>query len=309
MPKYNFGLNSEAAEAELGGGFYDGPVPPPGVYDFEIKQINVKDNSNGDPRIGLVLEIVAEEGDEKAEYNGAAAFTGLNATDQGAPWVNNFLDACGVDRKKFYSGDVVVSAKNAKGAQDIVKIGGKTIVGKMVRALTKVRQYNGEDQMDIVRYILDGDDDKKPAKSKSKSEPEPDEAATGLEDADDSSEESDDTYTKEELEELTADDLKEILEAWEIEAPAKAKKPALIKLIMEAQASEEDADASDDGDESEEADDSESGGDDLTEDELNEMSSDELKEYITEQGWELPRPPVKSKLVKAVLKYQAEPPF
>lgn len=302
MPKFNFGLDSSAAEAELGDGFYSGDCPPKGNYTVLVKQAHVKPNSNGDPRIALLLEITEEEGD-KAQYNGYGFFTGLNVTDQGMPWVNNFLDAIGADRKKFVAGDVTVSAADSKGQQELLKIGTKKVVGNILRAVTKVRPYNGEDQLDLVRFLLDDDEG---GGSRRAAEVEPDADAVGLGDSEDAAaadgaDDASDGYTEEELEELSVADLKEVCDSWDLTYKSSAKKPELIKLILDAQNEPDETAGSDDS--------GSDAGDDLTEADMEDMSADDLKDYIKEKGWEMPKPPIKRKLVAAILQFQAEPPF
>ncbi len=68
---------------------YAGPVPPAGAYRCVIKRMTIQLNKNNDPMITALFEI-AEEGSNK-KYNGYGFFENFNITDQGAPFVNQFL--------------------------------------------------------------------------------------------------------------------------------------------------------------------------------------------------------------------------
>lgn len=311
--KYGFSLDKSLADKELGDSFYTGETPPKGNYHGNLKLLAIKKNKNDDDMLNYLLEI-QEEGD-KAKFNGYGIWGNLNVTEQGAAWLNNFLDALGPKAKAdFYAGNVTVDGANPP---NILKIGSLKPIGVPMFASCKIETYNGEGNLRVGTFLIEEGGKKK----KGKSEPEPDEEAEGLEDPDEADEDQDDDaddteadeaededgeeedeeqYTEEDLTELDPKDLREILDGWEVEYAPKATKATLIKTIL---AQYEEADDEEAEDEEEEQ------SDDLTEEDMGEMSPDELKEYITEKGWKMPKPPVRSKLMKTILENQAEPPF
>jgi hypothetical protein len=304
MPKFSFGLGSEAANQELGEGFYKGECPPAGIYNCTVKRFTTKPNVNGDERLNILLEISEEEGEDKAEYNGYGMFNGINVTEQGLPWLNNMLDGLGIDREKAHGdGGVITSNRDGNKQANVLKLGGVDPIGIAVKVLTRMEPYKGKDQLDVVEYLIEGDE--KPAAKKGRAaKAEPEEAA-GLDDVDTSAtEEGGEAYTEDELNELSPAELKEVCDAWEITYAPKATKATLVKAILKFQ-DESATDAGEEGTDESEAD----AGDDLTEADLADMSKEELVEYIEEKGWTVPRPPVASRLRAAILKFQADPPF
>ena len=93
-------------------------------------------------------------------------------------------------------------------------------------------------------------------------------------------EDEDEAYTKAELKELSNAELKEVLDDAEVEYPAKAKKAALVKLVLDSQSEEEE----EEDDEEDEADDDDEEG--YTASDLEDMSKKELREVLDE--WEVP---------------------
>jgi hypothetical protein len=80
---------------------YDGPVPPKGIYRCRIKWIQLKENKNGDRMFSILAEIAEPNKSEKSEYNGYAIWNNLNVTNQGKPYVMNFLSSLGITWKDF----------------------------------------------------------------------------------------------------------------------------------------------------------------------------------------------------------------
>lgn len=316
MGKFNFGLDaSAAAEEELGEGFYAGPTPPKGVYDMLVKKFSIKKNANDDFRLSVLLEIAEPEDSDKAQYNGYGAWGGYNVTEQSRPWINNLLDAIGARRADFWAEKLTTSGPiekiTNKESQDVLKIGARKTTGHMVRAVCKFKPAgNGfEEGLEPQRFLI-GDE----APRGGSSDVQPDDTATGLSDdsgtaSDDDAATADDSgYSEEELTELGIPDLKAICDDWQLEYAAKATKPTLIKLILDAQ---NDDSSAEDGDADEDNNAEQAGLDEdaLTEEDLESMDKDALVEYMTEKGWDVPKPAIPSRLRKLVLQYQAEPPF
>lgn len=308
MPKFNFGLSSELANADIGEGFYVGDAPPKGIYTCDVKQFKVGANKNDDHMLKVLLEV--HEKGAKSKYNGYGIWQNLNVTDQGAPYINNLLDALGVKRALFWSGSVVVDDEKPP---NVMKIGPRKVVGLQVRVATKTGNWNGDDRLEVVRYLVGEDEETAPDDddAEDNSALADDEASVALEDEAEeeaASEDDDEAFSEEDLIELNPQELKAILDSWEIEYAAKATKATLVKAILKAQedAGEEEAEE-EEAEEAEEAEEIET--EVYSEEDLIELSPSELKEIYASREWDLPKPPVKSKLVKGILVAQAEPPF
>lgn len=287
--KFNFKISKDDMSAELGDfGGYDGPKPPKGVYNTLIKVIRIKTNKNDDPMLNILHEISEPKGSEKAKYNGYAVWNNINVTKQSAAFINNFFDAIdpsGKAKVAFYEERITTDDEEPP---NLIKVGNKKVLSVAVRVLTKDEAYQGEERLAVVQYMeaKDGEDD----------EDEPEEEAEELGPYDLEEEADSDSYTAEELEDFDEEDLRAILDEWEIDYPAKAKKAELIKLIL-AQYSDEELD--------DELDDEPY----YPEEALGKMSVAELKEIVTDNEWPMPKPPIKKKLVAAILEGQAEVPF
>lgn len=96
MPQFKLpGFGQEQVEAQ-GGEFkpYDGPLPPKNKrVRVKIKQFKIKINKSGNPMFTCLAEIAAPKSHPMAQYNGAAAWWNGNLTQQGAGYVNDFLQA------------------------------------------------------------------------------------------------------------------------------------------------------------------------------------------------------------------------
>lgn len=88
----DFMSNDEIAE-KMGG-------DPRGVYRIWIKKLTVVKNKNDDDMIKIVAEIF-ETDKEKKGYNGWAFWTQQNVTEQGAPFLKQFLQSFGASWADF----------------------------------------------------------------------------------------------------------------------------------------------------------------------------------------------------------------
>lgn len=298
MAKHTFKIGGNAADAEPGGGgFYDGDKPPSGVYEFEVKYMRLKTNKNNDDMLVVGAEIAESKGD-KAQYNGYMTWTNLNVTDDSAGYINQLLDSLGINRKMFWppNGPDV----DNQDPPNVTKIGTKRPVGMKLRGSTKDDTYNGTTKLVISRFL--------PLKPGEDETPEPElELEPDVEEADGveaTSDESEPAITAEELEEYDIDDLKAVCDEWGIAYTARANEKTLRKKIMEFQESAveeaaeepepEPEDQTEDGDEPT-----------YTEEELKGYEVDDLKSILTDQfEVALPKPPIKPKLVKAILAAQ-----
>lgn len=122
MPKFNLSINGVNEEAAEGREQWSGPLPPKGSYPAVLKMVKVKKIKNkNDNRLQIMVLLNTDD-----EYNGCPVFGGVNLTDQGIPYVNQFLQALtdGSDaqftkiKKAFYAGFVVDEKK-----ENVLKIG------------------------------------------------------------------------------------------------------------------------------------------------------------------------------------------
>lgn len=126
MPKFNLNINGVGQEIAEGREEWKGPLPPKGSYPAVLKLVKVK-QIKGKTDNRLQIMVILNTGDE---YDGCPVFGGVNLTDQGIPYVNQFLAALtdGSDseiekvQKQFYAGFVVDEKK-----ENVLKIGTKKI--------------------------------------------------------------------------------------------------------------------------------------------------------------------------------------
>lgn len=116
---------------------------------------------------------------------------------------------------------------------------------------------------------------------------------------DEDDEEEEEPYTEDELADLSNDDLKELLEEYEVELDGRFSKPKAIKAILAAQDEYFGTDEDEEGDEDEDTEDDE---EEIDEDALNEMGLKELKDLYEELFEEKPKPRTgRAALIEAIL--------
>lgn len=159
MPTFNFGFNDASTEISEGFSDYAGPLPPNGSYRGKLKLAKIvpmkKDATK--KRIMLLVEI---HDPEKPEFDGYPAFGGVNLTDQGIPFVNQFLrglvpsdsDFEKIHRVFFGKGPVVDEKK-----ENILKIGtvkiGSPEGEHEVLVQLKQEPYNGKINAKIQAFL------------------------------------------------------------------------------------------------------------------------------------------------------------
>ena len=165
MPKINFGI-ADAADVAASQGFdvYQGELPPNGAYRAQVKVVKVGKIGSGENKGKSRLQITAIIDDpDYEEFKGCPAFGNLNLTDQGVPYVNQFLESLtdGTDKAKaaiktgfWKTGPIVDDAK-----EHIVRIG-KTQVNSPKGELfvivgTKQNTYQGTTTVRIQQWMLD----------------------------------------------------------------------------------------------------------------------------------------------------------
>lgn len=96
------------------------------VSEGKVKELMVKLDEKGDSQLTVTIAV-----DDKRTVAHELA-----VTDKGAPWINNFLEGVGADRKSFWGGEVTVGRKRRDGSQPVLKIGNLAPVGRRVTVAT-----------------------------------------------------------------------------------------------------------------------------------------------------------------------------
>lgn len=164
MPKVNFGIaNAEDVAASQGFEVYKGELPPNGAYEGVLKVVKIgKIGSGNDKGKSNLMLVVILKDEDYPEFDGCPCFGNLNLTDQGVPYVNQFLESLtdGSDKAKadikraFWKvGPVVDDAK-----EHILKIGRTQVnspKGEITVLIgTKVSTYNGNTSVKIQQWML-----------------------------------------------------------------------------------------------------------------------------------------------------------
>ena len=159
-------------------GRYDGPTPPPGIYEVKISRAWFGETKAGDDT--LKVSFLFDNEGENAVYNGYDFINNYgipaDATEPSfIPRVNQ-LDAFLIalsDGKMGFSefqeamvagkNDIDPAKKNKMG-YPVTQIGNVKISGnKKIKIKTRLREYNGKDYVDL-HYILNDDSTSKPKK-------------------------------------------------------------------------------------------------------------------------------------------------
>lgn len=149
---------------------YDGPTPPPDVYNVKMTSMFSSEDRKGNPRLVAVLQI--DETGDKAVYSGARIFDNLaipmdteyeyfhiqvnvldsffTAASGGAYSIDDFI-------KDANAGKIITEGETRNG-DPIVKSIGKFHVDKAqpIKVKTKVRTYNGKEYLNVHYYLTDG---------------------------------------------------------------------------------------------------------------------------------------------------------
>ena len=159
-------------------GRYDGPTPPPGVYEVKIARAWFGETKSGDDTLKVSF-LFNNEGEDEV-YNGYDFINnyGIPTDPSEASFIPrvNQLDAFLIalsDGKMGFSefreamvagkNDIDPAKKNKMG-YPVTQIGNVKITGeKKVKIKTKLREYNGKDYVDL-HYILNDDATSKPKK-------------------------------------------------------------------------------------------------------------------------------------------------
>lgn len=130
MPKFNLNINGVDVEAAEGYDQWKGPLPPKGSYPAKLKLVQVKQiKDKKDNRLSIMATVNTEGDAELGKYHGCPVWGGVNLTEQGIPYINQFLQSISTDesdyqkvKKAFYAGFVTDEKK-----VNVTKIGAKKI--------------------------------------------------------------------------------------------------------------------------------------------------------------------------------------
>jgi hypothetical protein len=286
-------------------GFYDGPPPRAGSYVGKVKRILdtvIKSGDHkGEPRLEVIVEITGPKTAKNIEGEsaiGAGVFTGLNLTEQGAGYVNQFLHA--LAKAKTPAAKTKIEKEFwGKGKYDgivtddddlVTKIGKSLVIeGNEIGFTTKLRTYEGEKRADISRFMIadsskvgkdvDDDEDDEDDEDIESEEDDDDEEEDDEDDVEDDDEEDGDERQAE-LEGLNITALRKEAKALDIDTKGLDKED-LVEAILEAEAeSDDEEDDVDDDDEDED-------DDDERRDELADLSLADLKKVAKKVGLKL----------------------
>lgn len=130
MPKFNLNINGVDVDAAEGYDEWKGPLPPKGSYPATLKIVKVKQIKNkSDNRLQIMCVLNTKGDPEREQYDGCPVWGGVNLTEQGIPYINQFLQSLATDdadyqkiKKSFYAGFVTDEKK-----ENVTKIGAKKV--------------------------------------------------------------------------------------------------------------------------------------------------------------------------------------
>ncbi|AHZ95434.1 hypothetical protein PBI_DAMIEN_73 [Mycobacterium phage Damien] len=161
MPTLSFGFNDVSDEISEGFSDYDGPLPPNGSYTGTLKVAKVvamkKDPSKR--RISLLVVI------DHPDYKGYPAWGGVNLTEQGIPYVNQWLRSLVSSEEEFKKIHKVFFGKGPvvdEKKENILKIGTVKInspEGELkVKVTLKQRTWEGKTTAGVQAFLSNDDD-------------------------------------------------------------------------------------------------------------------------------------------------------
>lgn len=159
MPKFNLDINLTDAEIAEAREDWSGPLPPKGSYQAKLKVVQFKEIVNGKNKGSYRISMVAIL-DTKDKYDGCPVYGGVNLTEQGKQYVNQWLYALtdGSDaefkklQKAFMGGPVTDEKK-----ENVTKIGTLKINSpegeQPILISLKHDTYNGDTNCKIVSFL------------------------------------------------------------------------------------------------------------------------------------------------------------
>jgi hypothetical protein len=291
LPNISFDVTDQEEDLD----FYVGPDPTRGAYRAKVGALTFQEkNSKGDPM--LTLRAVITDG----QYSGWAGWDRITLTEASKWKLAQLIRALGLP-DKINLRKLMQEANKGKAlgilvGPDTDAQGNPTVGVKRLFPISKLdddAEYSGDDDANVDPDSTDDADV---------------EEGTDDDNAEDGSDDDDgdgDIWTREELEELSPEDLRAVAAGKGITYNKRTKDEALVDSILESQGGEPD-DGDDDGDD--DADGDGSGDDDsvYTEEELKALDPSDLKEVAETLGVESPSGK-KLLLIKQILKAQEAP--
>lgn len=309
MPTFKL-KGAKAVEVKSGFEPYDGPEPTRnGMYRAAIKVMKHGQNSSKSEGFSITLELEAAAGDPKghAQFDGFPMFSRSIITEtadgsalkEGAQRnLSNLLAALGTKDEP----DVVLDPNDDGDKVNVLKIGGKKVVGAIVNVDVQMKMYEGERRPEVGGIYPYKEIDAPTGKGRAAAlepdeEPDEDESdllATEAEEGEDETEEGDDEFAarQAELEALGIPALKAI--AKEDGVGISGTKAALIERILDAEFAEEESDEDAEDEESEDADEAEDDEAEEVDDEEEAEEDDEEREARVAELAELARVALKA---------------
>lgn len=162
MPKMNFGFDGASAEISEGFKPWDGPLPPNGSYTGTLKMAKIVPmKKNPKAKRIAILVLIDKDASGSTEYQGYPAFGGVNLTEQGIPFVNQWLrglvktdEEFEKIHKIFFGSGPMVDEKKV----NILKIGTVKIgspEGELkVKVSLKQEPYNGTMNSKVQAFLV-----------------------------------------------------------------------------------------------------------------------------------------------------------
>jgi hypothetical protein len=279
MVRKRFGSDDFNGEGAVPEGGSIAP-PKPGSYIGILRRLSVSSIQNGPnagaDRLRVGVEITGPKGAKRTDDTsaiGAWVFSGLNVTEQGAGYVNQFMwaitgattEAEKQKAEKAFWGKGKFDGADVDDSDNVIKFGKDIFVnspdGEIVLGITTKNSpdtrpdHKGEMQADISRYLVPKDDsDDDDDEDDDEEEDDTDEDDEDDDDSEDDESDDDDESEEDDEEEESEDERREELEAMSLVAVRKAAKAAgveasdikgaskedLVDLILEAEEESDD---------------------------------------------------------------------
>lgn len=170
MPKAKWAVSSDEPEDLEPFEVYDGPKPPAGVYNVTLTRLGVKANKNDEQMLNGLLIVKEPKASAKSQYNGYGIWFNQNVTEQGSPYVKQFLTALGLTWTEFKTKTVLegdMPETKSDPSTRVMKIGRvKFNDGEepALRVATKEDSYNGAPKLSVTQFMeergrTDGEED------------------------------------------------------------------------------------------------------------------------------------------------------
>lgn len=162
MPLIKLQAGAKAAEAKAARVGYTGPRPPKGVYRVMVKRLSMTINKNGDFMLNAVCEIDEPKGTPKSKFNGYGVWWNGNCTEEGAGYINQFLDSITGGKSEvktaFWGGKIKCFDTPKKGHKAIVQaIGPFRVNQDGMKAVINTRlnkPHNGSQELGVADWLL-----------------------------------------------------------------------------------------------------------------------------------------------------------